>query len=91
MSTAILSKGEPTLYWPSRPSPWSLDRYTDCTLLAPVVDVLSTTNPVKSLPKFRTRFVNSKMNTAAPIVHFLILMPGTTNWFVSHPDYPKLA
>ena len=58
------------LHRPSRSSPRSLDRRTGRTSLAPALNIFSTMDPVKSLPNFSKRFVDSKMSTRTIIVHF---------------------
>ena len=71
MSTAILSKGEPTLHCCIGPLALVLGHSrTGRTFLAPVLHIFSTTNPVESLPDFRNRLVNSKMSSRTTVVHF---------------------
>ena len=81
MSIAILWKGEPMLY------SWSFAHRTGRTFLAPVLDVLSTTDQVKSLPNFRKRPVKRQKWVPALLLCiswsiFLFLMAGTTNCMV---------
>ena len=52
-----------------RPSPPSLDRRTGSIFLVSTLDVFSATDPVKYIPNFRRRLVDSEINTRIPIVH----------------------